>query len=105
MFDQYCARLRNIGVYVCNTRVRKRFRIRGIAMNEIDIQDFWNHNPCGDYQVGGLASRQGNYESFFNDYDRFRYEQHSHLLKCLDDIQFEGKTVLEVGLANLDSAD
>ena len=67
-------------------------------MNEIDIQDFWNHNPCGDYQVGGLASRQGNYESFFNDYDRFRYEQHSHLLKCLDDIQFEGKTVLEVGL-------
>jgi len=27
-------------------------------MNESDIQDFWNQNPCGDSQVSGLQNRR-----------------------------------------------
>ncbi|MCK4789967.1 MAG: class I SAM-dependent methyltransferase [Desulfobacteraceae bacterium] len=38
------------------------------------------------------------YEEFFNCYDEFRYKQHSHLLKCLDAIDFKNKRVLEIGL-------
>ena len=33
-------------------------------MDELDIQDFWNRNPCGDLQVGGLEQSRGNYEEF-----------------------------------------
>ncbi len=67
-------------------------------MNETDIQSFWNSNPCGDWQVGGLNSRQGNYEAFFTDYDRFRYTKEAHILDCLDRIDFKNKELLEIGL-------
>lgn len=67
-------------------------------MNEVDIQKFWNANPCGDWQVGGLKQRGGDYEAFFNDYDQFRYRKEGHILKCLDAIDFKGKQVLEIGL-------
>lgn len=49
-------------------------------MNESDIQDFWNRNPCGDWQVGGLEQRRGDYEAFFTDYDKFRYTKEAHIL-------------------------
>ena len=68
------------------------------AMNEADIQDFWNRYPCGDFQVGGLRQRSGNYEAFFKDYDAFRYRKESHIPRCLDNIDFRGKQVLEIGL-------
>lgn len=64
-------------------------------MNQKDITKFWNAHPCGEGQVGGLKD---DYEEFFSRYDTFRYKQHGHLLKCLDDIAFENKRVLEVGL-------
>ena len=67
-------------------------------MNESDIQDFWNRNPCGDWQVGGLEQRRGDYEAFFTDYDKFRYTKEAHILRCLDNIDFKGKQVLEIGL-------
>ena len=67
-------------------------------MNESDIQDFWNRNPCGDWQVGGLEQHRGDYESFFNDYDHFRYHKEAHILHCLDKIDFKDKQVLEIGL-------
>lgn len=67
-------------------------------MNESDIHKFWNQYPCGDFQVGGLLQRQGNYEAFFADYDKFRYTKEAHILKCLDGIDFKGKRVLEIGL-------
>jgi len=63
-------------------------------MNEMDIQEFWNAHPCGEALVGSV---QENYEKFFNRYDAFRYQQHSHLLKCLDAIDFKNKRVLEIG--------
>lgn len=67
-------------------------------MKESDIQDFWNRNPCGDQQVGGLQERRGDYEAFFSDYDKFRYRKEGHILRCLDGIDFKGKRVLEIGL-------
>ena len=69
-----------------------------MAMNESDIQNFWNRYPCGDLQVGGLQQRQGDYEAFFTDYDNFRYRKEAHILRCLDNIDFKGKKVLEIGL-------
>ncbi len=38
------------------------------------------------------------YEAFFNRYDAFRYEHEPHILRCLDEIDFKGKRVLEIGL-------
>jgi ubiquinone/menaquinone biosynthesis C-methylase UbiE len=67
-------------------------------MDEREIQEFWNRNPCGDSQVGGLAQHRGDYESFFASYDSFRYHKEGHILKRLDGIDFRGKRVLEIGL-------
>jgi SAM-dependent methyltransferase len=67
-------------------------------MQETEIQDFWEHHPCGDHQVGGLASFAQNYETFFCEYDAFRYSREGHILGCLDGIDFNGKKVLEIGL-------
>ncbi len=67
-------------------------------MDESAIETFWNQNPCGDQQVGGLAGRHGDYEAFFTDYDQHRYRKEAHILGCLDAIDFRGKRVLEIGL-------
>ncbi|MBX9895021.1 MAG: class I SAM-dependent methyltransferase [Nitrosomonas sp.] len=67
-------------------------------MNESEIQDFWNRYPCGDLQVGGLQQHRGDYEAFFTNYDNFRYHKEAHILRCLDNIDFKGKQVLEIGL-------
>jgi ubiquinone/menaquinone biosynthesis C-methylase UbiE len=67
-------------------------------MNESEIQAFWNRYPCGEAQVGGLQQHQADYEAFFTDYDRYRYGNEGHILRCLDDIDFKEKQVLEIGL-------
>ena len=67
-------------------------------MNEIQIKEFWNRFPCGEALTGSLLEHDGDYESFFSDYDRFRYNLESHIVKCLDRIAFQGKLVLEIGL-------
>jgi 2-polyprenyl-3-methyl-5-hydroxy-6-metoxy-1,4-benzoquinol methylase len=59
------------------------------------VAEFWEANPCGDQQVGGLRS---NYLEFFDRYDEYRYTKESHILGCLDAIDWEGKDVLEIGL-------
>lgn len=64
-------------------------------IDEAVIAAFWNTNPCGDQQVGGL---QGDYETFFSRYDEFRYKQEPHILRCLDKIDLRNKRVLEIGL-------
>ena len=64
-------------------------------MNEADIQRFWHAHPCGDEQVGGLKD---DYEDFFHRYDVFRYRTESHIPRCLDQIAFGNKQVLEIGL-------
>ncbi len=66
-------------------------------MDEQAIHDFWNAHPCGDEQIGGLESHRGDYEAFFQSYDRFRYRREEHILRCLDAIDFQGRQVLEIG--------
>jgi SAM-dependent methyltransferase len=68
-------------------------------MDERTVQDFWQNHACGDAQVGGLRERfSGDYEKFFTDYDRFRYQTESHLPACFDALNVKGKRVLEIGL-------
>jgi SAM-dependent methyltransferase len=68
-------------------------------MNESDVQSFWNSHPCGDRIVGGLQGAfADDYERFFRAYDTWRYRQESHIPICLDDIDWRGKKVLEIGL-------
>lgn len=68
-------------------------------MNESDIQSFWNSHPCGDHIVGGLhGAFADDYERFFTAYDTSRYRQESHIPACLDEIDWRGKRVLEIGL-------
>jgi SAM-dependent methyltransferase len=68
-------------------------------MDEQTIQRFWHDHACGDEQVGGLHGRfNGDYETFFTNYDRFRYGNERHLLACLDGLKVAGKRVLEIGL-------
>lgn len=68
-------------------------------MEESTIRDFWNKHPCGDSMAGSLrAVHRGDYESFFDNYDRFRYSLESHIPACLDQLDLKGKRVLEIGL-------
>lgn len=65
-------------------------------MTEEEIRDFWNTHPCGASLVGDVIGED--YESFFKRYDEFRYLKEKHILSCLDQIDFKGKRVLEIGL-------
>jgi SAM-dependent methyltransferase len=68
-------------------------------MDEQTVQRFWQEHACGDAQVGGLHQRfHDDYEKFFTDYDRFRYQNERHLPACIDGLNVAGKQVLEIGL-------
>jgi SAM-dependent methyltransferase len=67
-------------------------------MTEEQVRDFWEHHPCGDMQAGGLSQYGGDYEAFFTQYDRLRYQREGHILAALDAIDLKGKRVLEIGL-------
>jgi len=65
-------------------------------VNEAQVQAFWGAHPCGEQFVSG-ADDIG-YERFFTEYDRFRYTREAHILRCLDEVAFRGRKVLEIGL-------
>jgi SAM-dependent methyltransferase len=68
-------------------------------MDEQAVQRFWQDHACGDEQVGGLHERfRDDYETFFTEYDRFRYQNERHLPACLDALEAGGRRVLEIGL-------
>lgn len=68
-------------------------------MDEQTIREFWQENTCGDAQVGRLRQRyNGDYDRFFTDYDRFRYQNERHLATCIDALNVAGQQVLEIGL-------
>lgn len=68
-------------------------------MDEQTVQRFWQDHACGDAQVGGLHGRfRNDYEKFFTDYDRFRYQNERHLPPCIDALEVTDKRVLEIGL-------
>lgn len=69
------------------------------VMDEQTVQRFWQEHACGDAQVGGLHERfHDDYETFFTDYDRFRYRNEAHLPACINALNVAGKRVLEIGL-------
>jgi len=45
-----------------------------------------------------VDSLKGDYEAFFDRYDKWRYRQEGHILRRLDAIDFKDKRVLEIGL-------
>ncbi|MFT4978099.1 MAG: SAM-dependent methyltransferase [Myxococcota bacterium] len=63
-------------------------------MSEAKIRAFWDANPCGETYVGGLKE---DYETFFDEYDRYRYELEP-ILPELDRLGLDGLKVLEIGL-------
>jgi SAM-dependent methyltransferase len=65
-------------------------------LDERQVQAFWAEHPCGEHFVAG-ADDVG-YARFFDEYDRFRYDRESHILDCLDGVDFRGRKVLEIGL-------
>jgi SAM-dependent methyltransferase len=68
-------------------------------IDELAVMRFWQQNPCGDDQVGGLRARfAGQYDRFFTEYDRFRYGNERHLPACLAGLDVAGKRLLEIGL-------
>jgi SAM-dependent methyltransferase len=68
-------------------------------MDEQAIERFWQDHPCGDAQVGGLRERFcDDYEKFFTDYDRFRYQNERHIPACIGALNVAGKRLLEIGL-------
>lgn len=68
-------------------------------MDEAAVEAFWQRNPCGDYQVGGLSdSFAGNHAKFFAEYDQYRYSHERHILEALDRFDWRDKDVLEIGL-------
>ncbi len=70
-----------------------------MGMDEATVQAFWDAHPCGDHIVGGLHQRfADDYERFFVGYDHWRYHQESHILECLDAVEWRGRRVLEIGL-------
>jgi SAM-dependent methyltransferase len=69
------------------------------VIEEQTVQRFWQEHVCGDAQVGGLHERfHDDYEKFFTEYDRFRYQNERHLPACIDALNLAGKQVLEIGL-------
>ena len=64
-------------------------------MDEGTIKEFWNTHPCGEKLIDELKD---DYENFFRRYDAFRYSHESHIPRCLDQIDFKNKKVLEIGL-------
>jgi ubiquinone/menaquinone biosynthesis C-methylase UbiE len=64
-------------------------------MSEQDnkIENFWNENPVGNNFIGYHADKK-----FYEDYDEFRYRTEGHILSELNQIDFRGKRVLEIGL-------
>ncbi|MFN0277066.1 MAG: class I SAM-dependent methyltransferase [Pyrinomonadaceae bacterium] len=66
---------------------------------EIEIKDFWQTHPCGAELVGDLTEEtRAECEEFFKRYDDYRYTTEPHILSNLKGIDFNGKTVLEIGL-------
>jgi ubiquinone/menaquinone biosynthesis C-methylase UbiE len=64
------------------------------APRENSIQDFWQENPCGENLTGKLDD----WAAHFDNYDEFRYRTEGHILGELDQIDFAGKKVLEIGI-------
>lgn len=74
-------------------------RYLGEMAGDAAIETFWETHPCGDQLVGGLATAfKRDYLAFFDAYDESRYRLESHIPRCLEELDVDGKKVLEIGL-------
>jgi SAM-dependent methyltransferase len=69
------------------------------SAEEPAIQSFWQNHPVGENLVGRLNNDfDGDYESFFEAYDKWYYGRQGHVLKALDRFDWHDRRVLEIGL-------
>ena len=69
------------------------------GVDEGTIQSFWQNHPVGENLVGSLSRDfGGDYNSFFEAYDKWYYGCQGHVLESLDQFDWKGKRVLEIGL-------
>ncbi len=70
-----------------------------VVTDEARIRSRWEAIPVGENIVGGLhAEFGGDYRVFFDAYDRWLYRSQGHILWALDQFEWKGKRVLEIGL-------
>lgn len=69
------------------------------TVNESEIRAHWEENPVGENIVGRLCDEFANdHAKFFDAYDSWYYGSQSHVLKALDEFDWRGKRILEIGL-------
>lgn len=73
-------------------------------MNNEEIRDFWQKHPCGQSLITEANGQINDLKKFFIDYDKFRYATEGHILVNLDKIDFENKSVLEIGIGQASDA-
>lgn len=68
-------------------------------VKEGDIQFHWQRTPVGENVFGTLKNDfGGDHDAFFTAFDSWRYGRERHILPMLDQIDWCGKRVLEIGL-------
>lgn len=67
-------------------------------MENKEIKDFWENNPCGANLVLENNEKIESFRDFFLKYDAFRYSTEGHILDNLDRIDLKDKKVLEIGI-------
>lgn len=67
-------------------------------MDKSQVANFWQSQPCGDRQVGGLDDQfSGDFDGFHAEYDQLRRDQERHIANCIRVLNVSGKRVLEIG--------
>lgn len=68
-------------------------------INEQEIKAFWQNAPVDETNMGDLEGFfGGDWARFFEAYDKWRYSYQAHILRALDQFDWNGKRVLEIGL-------
>jgi ubiquinone/menaquinone biosynthesis C-methylase UbiE len=70
-----------------------------LVVDEDTIKDFWQNAPVDEAAVGGFKKDfESDWTAFFTTYDQWRYQSQGHILSSLDQFNWNGKRVLEIGL-------
>ncbi|MBV9304939.1 MAG: class I SAM-dependent methyltransferase [Acidobacteriaceae bacterium] len=70
-----------------------------MTSKESRIKRHWQAIPVGENVIGSLSRDfGGDYAAFFNSYDHWLYKTQSHILDALNEFQWKGRRVLEIGL-------
>jgi len=70
-----------------------------MMVKEPAIKSHWEAHPVGQDVFGCLYEDFAeDYAEFFDAYDRFRYSSEPHILQALDQFDWRGKKILEIGV-------